>query len=95
MSTTREFIPLNIAVLTVSDTRTEADDKSGQVLVARLRQAGHRLAEKAIVADDIYQIRAVVSRWIADPASPAATARRRPFSRCWTRRSRASARSSA
>ena len=68
MSTTREFIPLNIAVLTVSDTRTEADDKSGQVLVARLRQAGHRLAEKAIVADDIYQIRAVVSRWIADPA---------------------------
>ena len=68
MSSAREFIPLNIAVLTVSDTRTEADDKSGKVLVSRLEAAGHRLAEKAIVADDIYQIRAVVSRWIADPA---------------------------
>ncbi len=67
MSKTREFLPLNIAILTVSDTRTEADDKSGQVLVSRLEEAGHRLTEKAIVADDIYQIRAVVSRWIADP----------------------------
>ncbi|NOX77258.1 MAG: molybdenum cofactor biosynthesis protein B [Gammaproteobacteria bacterium] len=67
MSKTREFLPLNIAILTVSDTRTEADDKSGRVLVTRLEEAGHRLAEKAIVADDIYQIRAVISRWIADP----------------------------
>ena len=64
---TREFIPLNIAILTVSDTRTEADDTSGKVLVERLTDAGHKLAEKAIVPDDIYQIRAVVSRWIADP----------------------------
>ena len=63
----REFISLKIAVLTVSDTRTEAEDTSGKVLVSRLEEAGHSLAEKAIAPDDIYQIRAVVSRWIADP----------------------------
>lgn len=62
----RRFIPLNIAVLTVSDTRTEEDDKSGQLLVERLRAAGHTVAEKCIVPDDVYDIRAVVSRWIAD-----------------------------
>ncbi|OAI15887.1 molybdenum cofactor biosynthesis protein [Methylomonas koyamae] len=67
MSETREFIPINIAVLTVSDTRSEADDTSGRVLVEGLLAAGHRLAEKKIVRDDIYQIRAAVSRWIADP----------------------------
>lgn len=67
MSKQREFLALNIAVLTVSDSRTEADDKSGKVLVERLQTAGHQLAEKAIVRDDIYAIRAVVSRWIADP----------------------------
>ncbi|MEM6435195.1 MAG: molybdopterin-binding protein, partial [Cyanobacteria bacterium P01_D01_bin.115] len=60
------FIPVPIAVLTVSDSRTEAMDKSGQLLVERLQTAGHTLAEKRIVPDDIYQIRAVVSRWIAD-----------------------------
>ncbi len=59
--------PLNIAILTVSDSRTEADDKSGNVLVERLQLAGHQLAEKRIVVDNIYQIRAVVSQWIADP----------------------------
>lgn len=64
----RLFKPLHIAVLTVSDTRNEATDKSGATLVERLRAAGHVLAEKAIVRDDIYAIRAVVSRWIADPA---------------------------
>ncbi|HEC18176.1 MAG TPA: molybdenum cofactor biosynthesis protein B [Gammaproteobacteria bacterium] len=64
----REFIPLKIAVLTVSDTRTEADDTSGKLLVEHLQVAGHQLAEKAIVADDMYQIRAIASRWIADPA---------------------------
>lgn len=64
----REFQALTIAVLTVSDTRTLADDASGQTLVERLTGAGHRLAERAIVADDIYQIRAILSRWIADPA---------------------------
>lgn len=67
MSAEREFVPVNIAVLTVSDTRTEADDKSGHTLVDRLKEAGHELADKAIVPDDKYQIRAVMSRWIADP----------------------------
>jgi len=61
------FIPLTIAVITVSDSRSEADDKSGAILVERLQQAGHSLGEKAIVRDDIYQIRAIVSRLIADP----------------------------
>jgi len=68
MGAERQFIPLDIAVLTVSDTRTEDDDTSGQTLVQRLAEAGHRLAEKRIVPDDIYRIRAVVSHWIADPA---------------------------
>lgn len=71
MSTERQFVPVNIAVLTVSDSRTEADDKSGHTLVERLTEAGHRLTEKAIVADDKYQIRAVISRWIADPDTQA------------------------
>lgn len=62
----REFRPISIAVLTVSDSRDEATDKSGRLLVERLTKAGHRLAEKLIVPDDVYQIRAVVSRWIAD-----------------------------
>ena len=61
----REFIPLSIAVLTISDTRTEAEDKSGKLLVKRLQQAGHQLHDKQIVADNIYQIRATVSHWIA------------------------------
>ena len=65
-SNAREFIPLSIAVLTISDTRTEADDKSGALLVKRLTDAGHRLAEKMIVPDDVYRIRAEVARWIAD-----------------------------
>jgi len=57
---------LNIAVLTVSDTRTEANDTSGRYLVESLREAGHSLAAKQIVSDDIYRIRAVLSQWIAD-----------------------------
>ncbi len=64
----RKLIPVSIAVLTASDTRGEAEDKSGKALVERLTAAGHSLAEKQITRDDIYQIRAVVSRWIADPA---------------------------
>ncbi|WP_428357339.1 molybdenum cofactor biosynthesis protein B [Methyloprofundus sp.] len=64
--TDRQFLPLNIAILTVSDTRTEADDISGKTLVERLEKSGHQLYAKAIVADDIYQIRATVSQWIAD-----------------------------
>ena len=63
----RELIPLAIAVLTVSDTRGEAEDKSGALLVERLTGAGHRLADRRIVKDDVYAIRAEVSRWIADP----------------------------
>ena len=65
MSEERGFIPLNIAVLTVSDTRTEDTDISGKTLVDRLSAAGHHLADKRIVPDDIYRIRAVVSEWIA------------------------------
>lgn len=68
MNEVREFLPLNLAVLTVSDSRTEANDTSGQVLVEGLTEAGHRLYEKKIVADDIYQIRAIVSQWIAEPS---------------------------
>jgi len=68
MTEQTDFVPLSVAVLTVSDTRTEADDSSGRLLAERLATAGHRLAEKCIVPDDIYQIRAVVSRWIADDA---------------------------
>jgi len=66
--TPREFKPLGIAILTVSDTRTEATDGSGKLLAERVAQAGHRLSDGAIVRDDIYAIRAAVSAWIADPA---------------------------
>lgn len=66
----RQFKPLAIAVLTVSDSRTEADDKSGRLLAGRLEGAGHRLHDKTIVPDDLYRIRAVVSAWIADPEAP-------------------------
>ena len=58
--------PLQLAVLTVSDTRTEEDDTSGHYLVEALQAAGHGLAAKAIVIDDIYKIRAVLSHWIAE-----------------------------
>jgi molybdenum cofactor biosynthesis protein B len=63
----RSFIPLAIAVLTVSDTRTIADDKSGQTLADRLTAAGHRLADRAIVRDEVEAIREKVRAWIADP----------------------------
>ncbi len=59
------FIPLQIAVLTVSDTRNEDSDTSGQLLVNKLTTAGHTLSDKVIIKDDIYKIRAEVSRWIA------------------------------
>ena len=62
----RQFKPLNIAVLVVSDSRTEKTDKSGKLLVRRLEDAGHRLHEITIVPDDIYRIRATVSHWCAD-----------------------------
>lgn len=63
----RPFVPIDIAVLTVSDTRTEDTDTSGRLLVSRLEADGHRLAEKAIVPDDVHRIRAQVSGWIAEP----------------------------
>ena len=68
MSFAEQFLPINIAVLTISDSRTEADDNSGKVLVDRANEAGHKVVDKRIVPDDIYQIRAVVSGWIADEA---------------------------
>ncbi|ALJ37725.1 molybdenum cofactor biosynthesis protein B [Azospirillum brasilense] len=63
----RPFLPVNIAVMTVSDTRTLADDRSGDALVERLAGAGHRLGARAIVKDDVAAIRAQVQAWIADP----------------------------
>tara|TARA_Y100001970_G_scaffold246833_1_gene315061 strand:+ start:236 stop:754 length:519 start_codon:yes stop_codon:yes gene_type:complete len=62
----REFKPLNISVLTVSDTRTEKDDKSGSLLVKRLSAEGHSLGEKKICPDNQYEIRAIISGWISD-----------------------------
>ncbi|MBV1696068.1 MAG: molybdenum cofactor biosynthesis protein B [Hyphomicrobiales bacterium] len=64
---TRPFIAVRIAVLTVSDTRTTADDKSGNTLVELITADGHEVAARAIVRDDIAQIRARVQGWIADP----------------------------
>ena len=64
----KAFVPLNLAVLTVSDTRSADNDTSGDLLVARLEAAGHRLAARDLVADDVYLLRARVSAWIADPA---------------------------
>ncbi len=60
----RDFIPLHIAVLTISDSRVEDNDKSGALLAQRLTDAGHHLAAKKIVRDDIYAIRAQLSQWI-------------------------------
>ncbi len=62
------FYPLNIAVLTISDTRTEESDSSGRLLADRLIAAGHVLADKRIVTDDVEAIRAAMREWIADPA---------------------------
>src|ERR1700755_1608067 len=62
----KQFIPLNIAVLTISDTRALADDKSGTTLADRLTSAGHKLAAREIVTEDVEAIRAVIRKWIAD-----------------------------
>jgi molybdopterin adenylyltransferase len=64
---TRQFVPLSIAVLTVSDTRSFADDKSGSTLIERIERAGHVAGARAIVTDDVEKIRAQVKAWIADP----------------------------
>lgn len=63
----RDFIPLDLALLTVSDTRTSADDRSGATLRELATEAGHHIVEQCIEPDDRYRIRATVSRWIADP----------------------------
>ncbi|MGX1197124.1 molybdenum cofactor biosynthesis protein B [Parvibaculum sp. MBR-TMA-1.3b-4.2] len=63
---TRDFIPLNIAVMTVSDTRKPETDKSGDVLAERIEAAGHSLADRTIVSDEVTRIRAQLLRWIAD-----------------------------
>ena len=62
----KEFLPLSISVLTISDTRTLENDRSGDTLISRLGAAGHRLSERAIVPDNVYRIRAAVSNWIVD-----------------------------
>jgi len=64
----RAFIPLSIAVLTASDSRTEENDTSGKLLVERLETAGHHCCDKQICADDVYQLRAKFSQWIAAPS---------------------------
>ena len=103
---TSTFQPLNIAILTVSDTRTLETDTSGQTLADALLAAGHRLHQRSLKTDDIYQIRAVVSAWIADPevqvglitGGTGFTARdntRRRSGRCSSAMSRASANCSA
>ena len=63
----KQFIPVNIALLTISDTRTVENDTSGKTLRERVLEAGHHVADQQIVIDDMYQIRAVVSQWIDDP----------------------------
>lgn len=68
MSASAQFIPLSLCVLTVSDTRGPDQDSSGDYLCNALVEAGHRLHERAIVRDDKYALRALVSRWIADEA---------------------------
>jgi molybdenum cofactor biosynthesis protein B len=68
MTAERDLIPLNLCVLTVSDSRTLAEDSSGDYLVQALRDAGHRLADRKLLPDDRYKLRAAVSQWIADDA---------------------------
>ncbi|HEX2941865.1 MAG TPA: molybdenum cofactor biosynthesis protein B [Rhodopila sp.] len=63
----RPFIPVNIAVLTVSDTRTAANDTSGDTLVERITKAGHKVAARELLKDDVGPIEALLRRWIADP----------------------------
>ncbi|WP_295427744.1 molybdenum cofactor biosynthesis protein B [uncultured Thiodictyon sp.] len=65
--TDQGFVPLAVAILTVSDTRTAAEDSSGDLLQAKAQEAGHRVVARELVRDDVYQLRAVFSRWIADP----------------------------
>jgi molybdenum cofactor biosynthesis protein B len=68
MTAAKDFAPLQLCVLTVSDSRTLEDDSSGDYLCQALQEAGHGLHERALLRDDRYALRALVSRWIADPA---------------------------
>ncbi len=68
MSASRDFVPLSLCVLTVSDTRDASTDSSGDYLVEALQADGHRLAQRALLPDDKYRLRAVVAGWIADEA---------------------------
>ncbi len=68
MTADHDFIPLKLCVLTVSDSRTLANDGSGDYLASAVTEAGHVLAERALLPDDRYRLRALVSRWIADDA---------------------------
>ena len=68
IDSSRQFVPLKIAVLTISDTRALEDDKSGATLVERIEKAGHSVAARAIVTDEVGKIRAQAQRWMADPA---------------------------
>lgn len=67
MTAAPDFIPLALCVLTVSDTRDASSDSSGDYLAQALQAEGHRLAERALLRDDTYAIRALVARWIAEP----------------------------
>lgn len=67
MSEATKNLPVNIAVMTVSDSRTADNDTSGDTLVERLQASGHTLAERMILPDDKYRMREAFSRWIADP----------------------------
>ena len=62
----RSFVPVSIALLTISDSRTPANDKSGQLLASRIEKAGHKVAEKSIGPDDIYRVRAAVCQWVVN-----------------------------
>ncbi len=66
MTAQADLIPLNLCVLTVSDSRTLAEDKSGDYLANALQSEGHRLVERALLPDDRYLMRALISKWIAD-----------------------------
>jgi molybdenum cofactor biosynthesis protein B len=68
LDASRPFVPVRIAILTVSDTRTPAEDKSGDALAHMIEEAGHEVAARALVRDDVNGIRAAVEGWIADPS---------------------------
>lgn len=97
LNESKQFVPLRIAVLTVSDTRMYEDDRSGATLAERIVNSGHEVADRAIVPDDVAAIRGRVEAWLADleidvvittgaPASPAAMSRRKRSSRCSKKR---------